>query len=34
MKIDVYDQIKLNFDVFADYVWDHIGEVRKLDKDL
>lgn len=34
MKIDVFDQIELNFDVFADYVWDHIGEVRKLDKDL
>lgn len=31
-KIDVFDQIEMNFDVFADYVWDHIGEVRKLDK--
>ena len=34
IKIDVFDQINLNFDVFADYVWDHIVEVRKLDKDF
>ncbi len=34
IKIDVFDQINLNFGVFADYVWDHIGEIRKLDKDF
>ncbi len=34
IKIDVFDQLSLNFDIFADYVWDHISEVRKLDKDL
>lgn len=32
VKIDVYDQLKLNFDIFVDYVWGHISEVRKLDK--
>ena len=34
VKIDVFDQIMLNFGILADYVWDHISEVRKLDKDL
>ena len=29
MKIDVYDQICLNWDVFVDYVWEHRDEVKR-----
>jgi len=27
-KIDVYDQIKLNWDRFVDYVWEHKREIK------
>lgn len=26
-KIDVYDQVKLNWDKFVDYTWDHRKEL-------
>lgn len=29
LKIDVYDQVRLNWDVFSDYVWSHREELRK-----
>lgn len=25
LKVDVYDQVKLNWDKFVDYVWSHKG---------
>ena len=28
-KVDVYDQIRLNWDVFVDYLWEHRNELRK-----
>lgn len=28
-KIDVYDQIALNFDVFVDYCWNRKDEIKK-----
>ena len=27
LKVDVYDQIALNFDLFADYVWDNLDQL-------
>jgi len=27
-KIDVYDQIMLNWEIFIDYVWEHKGELK------
>ena len=30
LKIDVYDQVRLNWDAFTDYVWTHIGELKKI----
>lgn len=29
IKIDVYDQVMLNWDVFLDYVWDNKKELLK-----
>lgn len=29
IKIDVYDQVMLNWNVFADYVWDNKKELLK-----
>ena len=31
-KVDVYDQISLNWNVFVDYVWDHREELAKWKK--
>lgn len=31
-KIDVYDQVMMNWDKFADYVWDHAVELRRREK--
>lgn len=28
-KIDVYDQVLLNWDLFVEYVWQHVGELKK-----
>ena len=28
-KVDVYDQVRLNWDKFVDYVWQNIGELKK-----
>ena len=28
MKIDIYDQVRLNWDAFVDYVWTHREELR------
>ena len=28
-KIDVYDQVMLNWDAFTEYVWNHLGELKK-----
>ena len=27
-KIDVFDQIKLNWDIFSEYVWQHANELK------
>lgn len=27
-KIDVYQQIRMNWDIFIDYLWEHRGELR------
>lgn len=32
LKIDVYDQVILNWDKFADYVWNHAVELRRPEK--
>lgn len=32
-KVDVYEQVMLNWDKFSEYVWEHRGKVRRLDKD-
>ena len=32
VKIDVYDQLKLNWDIFCKYVWDHGAELRRREK--
>ena len=29
-KVDVYDQIMLNWDIFEDYIWNHKSEIKKL----
>lgn len=29
LKVDVYDQVSLNWDLFAEYVWQHVGELKK-----
>ena len=31
-KIDVYDQVMLNWGVFCDYVWEHKDEFKKKRK--
>ena len=31
IKVDIYNQVMLNFDIFADYVWSH-KEVRNKTK--
>ena len=31
-KIDVYDQLKLNWDKFVDYCWDHAVDLRRREK--
>lgn len=31
-KVDVYDQVRLNWDLFVEYVWQHIGELKKKPK--
>lgn len=30
MKVDVYDQLKLNWDRFIDYLWDNIKPSKKV----
>lgn len=32
IKIDVYDQVKLNWDIFCNYVWEHAVELRRREK--
>ena len=34
VKIDVYDQLKLNWDAFCKYTWEHGPELRKREKKL
>lgn len=29
-KVDVFDQVRLNWDVFIDYIWDNKNEIKKL----
>ena len=29
-KIDIYDQLKLNWDVFADYVWNSLNSSEEV----
>ena len=31
-KVDVYDQVRLNWDKFAEYVWDHAVELRRRER--
>ena len=33
-KIDVYDQVMLNKDIFFDYIWDHRQEIVKVGEQL
>lgn len=33
-KIDVWDQLEMNFDRLLDYMWNNLKEVKKLDKDM
>lgn len=28
MKIDIYDQIKMNWDAFREYLWNHKNEIK------
>lgn len=28
-KVDVYDQVMLNWDIFIEYVWNHKNEIKK-----
>ena len=28
-KVDVYEQVKLNWDVFADYIWNHREKLKR-----
>ena len=30
-KIDVYDQVMLNWDIFSEYLWEHRKELRKME---
>ena len=30
-NVDVYDQVKLNWSRFCEYVWEHKGELRSPD---
>ena len=32
IKVDVYDQVVLNWDRFIDYVWEHAAELRRREK--
>lgn len=32
IKIDVYDQVDLNWDIFCEYVWSHAAELRRREK--
>ena len=32
IKIDVWDQVNLNWEVFCKYVWDHGAELRRREK--
>lgn len=32
IKVDVWDQINLNWGIFCDYVWAHIAELRRKEK--
>ena len=32
IKIDVHDQIDLNWDIFCEYVWQHAAELRRKEK--
>ena len=32
VKIDVFDQLNLNWDAFCKYVWDHGAELRRREK--
>ena len=32
IKIDVYEQVMLNWDHFCDYVWSHGAELRRREK--
>ena len=34
IKIDVYDQILMNWDIFCNYVWAHGAELRRREKNL
>ena len=34
IKIDVWDQVRLNWDHFCDYVWSHGAELRRREKKL
>lgn len=27
-KVDVYQQVRMNWDIFIDYLWEHRGELR------
>lgn len=31
-KIDVYDQVRMNWDLFCEYVWEHRKEIAKRKK--
>jgi len=32
-KIDVYDQLKMNWNIFVDYVWNHRKEICRIKYD-
>lgn len=32
-KIDVYDQVKMNWDIFADYVWNNKAKIKKVESE-
>ncbi len=29
-KVDAYDQVMMNWDIFRDYVWEHLAEIKKM----